>query len=193
MSFHSLKRLRNETLPNVTLNAIEQRIHNYVHRLKLTVIETIQQNNGIDHWYQTFLNTNLPPGLYAMDYQRFYTPIDEGLNGCYQLVSVPKEMVPLYGLSQFKFAKIFFSDKYIIIFAGCIGTHGNNRFLSQIEGFTVYEHPRNEEWHIIPTAGAKPVNEINYVFKDVSATVEIAIESSDTEEDSDCFENPGFN
>ena len=44
MSFRSLKRLRNEAPPDI--NAMEQRIHNYVHGLKLTVIETIQQNNA---------------------------------------------------------------------------------------------------------------------------------------------------
>jgi len=193
--FHSLLRLR---LPNPTnLSEIEQRIHDYLYRADLPVIEVIQQTDGIYPYFLQFLNTELPPGLYAMDNQRFYTPIDTGHFGHHHLVSVPKEMVPLYGLTKYMYSKVHYTEKYIIIFVGCIGTNGRNRFISQIKDFTVYQRPTNDEYGIIPAPGVKPENELSHIFP-VSANVQVANDTyndsdSDTDEDDEFDDDPGFN
>jgi hypothetical protein len=166
--------------------------------MDLPVIDVIQPTDGIYPYFQLFLNTGLPPGLYAMDNQRFYTPIDTGHFGRHHLVSVPKEMVPLYGVTTYAYSKVYYSEKYIVIFVECIGTNGRNRFCQQIRDYKVYQRPSNDEYGIIPAPSVKPENELSYVFP-VDANVQVANDTysdsdSDTNEDDDDFAyDPGFN
>jgi hypothetical protein len=159
----SLTRLRNLQITS-NLDETEVNIIEYLRHVNPGIIDTIKETDGIYDYYQVFLNFNLPPGLYAIDSQRIYTPIDSGQFGRFHLVSIPKDPVPLYGITNYRFSKILYTDKYIIIFVGCTGTCGDNRFLNQVKGFTIYTSNANDEHSIIPVAGARPHNELSYIF-----------------------------
>ena len=92
-------------------------------------------------------------------------------------------MVPLYGITIYRYSKLFFTDKYLIIFVGCISTHGRNRFLSQIRGFQIHNDPLNGEHNIIPVPGAKPRNELSFTLT-ANITQEVQDESSSSEDES---------
>jgi hypothetical protein len=166
---NSLERLRNPN--NQPLSEVEQMIVGYLGMLNLPIIDNIYPVDGIYPYYQCFLQTGLPSGLYVMDNQRIYTPIDSGQFGVHHLMSVPKEMVPLYGLTTYKYSKIHYSEKYIVVFVGCVGTGGRNCFLSQIRGFQVYPGVDNSQHSIVPGAGIKPKHECSYVIKTRDAIV----------------------
>jgi len=206
-------------------NLTDNRIQSYLARLDLPVIEAINPNDGIFPYYQRFLAQRFPPGLYALDCQRTYTPIDSGHYGLFHLVSVPREPIPVYGVTLFKNSKVFHATgetralgtegfglnpasaghaldrgqvKYSIIFAGCIGTRSGNRFLSSIRlpdmtGDTMGE-ARNQ-CAIIPTAGAKPEQEVSFLFTQRLVLREESLpreqESSDTSSEEDYGDDYG--
>ena len=153
-------------------------ISNYLKHLTLGTIENILPTDGIYPYYRTFLQFQFPSGLYVMDNQRIYTPIDSGQFGVHHVVSVPKETVPLYAITTYDFSKVFRTDKYVIIFVGCVGTESGNIFLSQVRGFHEFKEHR-----IIPVAGAKPENEISYIGR--MEVVQHVSSSSSEDEDSD--------
>lgn len=149
---------------------------------RIGTIESITMNDGIYPYYERFLQAELPNGLYVIDNQRWYSPIDSGHFGLHHLVSVPREFPPLYGLTRYKFSKIFYSERYIIIFVGCVGLHGRHRFLSQIKtspsGTSSDKQLCLEDYNVIPCPGVKPEIEMNYLM-----SVEEAESSSDDYEE----------
>jgi hypothetical protein len=181
----SLTRLQNSNERNLSIK--EQAILDYIKNVssivvdgricqRIGIIDRILNTDGIYPYYQRFLQADLPSGLYAMDNQRFYTPVDSGQFGLHHLVSVPKEFPPLYGLTRYKFSKIYYSDKYIIIFVGCVGIHGRNRFLSQIKGFDV------SLYNVIPCAGVNPVNELSYLLDGTKLVIETDSNSDESDD-----------
>lgn len=149
---------------------------------RLGNIESIFPTDGIYPYYQSFLQLDLPNGLYVMDNQRVYTPIDKGHFRLHHLVSVPREFSPLYGVTQYKYSKIHHTDRYVIIFVGCVGTHGRNRFLSQINGFNT------SNFNIIPAPGVKPKKELSYIGS-ITQAIQVEQESSSDDE----VEDEGWN
>jgi hypothetical protein len=168
------------------LNEVEQLIINYIERLRtigLSNIDEIRITDGIYPYYDRFLQFRFPPGLYVMDSNRFYTPIDTGHYGLRFMVSVPKETTPVYAFTTFRFAKIFYSTEYIVIFVGCIGTTGAggitvNRFLSDVRGGLI-----EETFAIIPVPGVKPLNEAIFTFIGFEPAIPNSIESDQEADD----------
>ena len=167
---------------------------------------TVNQSDEIYDYYARFLSFLMPPGLYVLNGQRIWTPIDTGRLEVSFLVSVPKDGTPVYGLCLFKYSWVFYSPHYIIVFAGCIKTNVGFRFLSSIRGFRVFDDGRsqpkppkkrpalnwysnpeniNTEHTVIACPGVKPEKELIFIFAGSSPTVNLTEPSSSSSDDED--------
>jgi hypothetical protein len=162
----------NKDLSITSLSQTEQLIVNYIRLVKPHVIDEISNNDGIWPYYDCFLGFRFPPGLYVMDQQGFYTPIDTGHFGVSHLVRMPREITPLYGITTFPYAVVLYLERYVIIFIGCILTRSQdgmtNRFISNVRGFSpmCLGITGNQEWLIIPVPGCKPKREVSFLFSE---------------------------
>ncbi len=173
-----LTRLRDPNVDHGQLSETEKRIISYVKfAVDAGVIEKIERTDGIHDYYVRFLTFRLPPGLYVLDGQRIWTPVDTGMLGACFLVGAPRDSMPIYGMTLFKFSKVHYTRNYVVVFTGCVQTNSGLRFLSSIQGFSAYNPDVvgkrgkvNMEHPVAACPGISPKAELAYIFAELAIT-----------------------
>lgn len=118
------------------------------------IIDEITNNKSpyLLPYLQRFLSLDLKPGLYVTDGIDFYLPIDLGLYGiCHFIRNDFKKENPIYAISELKYTRALFLQKYILLFIGVVETRVGFNFIYN-------------DYRCIPIPAIEPAQKVSYVY-----------------------------